>query len=168
MRLSLIVAMSRNGIIGRDNDMPWHLPDDLQRFKALTMGHPIVMGRRTYESIGRPLPGRRNLVLSRNPRFSAPGVEVHRTLASALESVAVVDEVFVIGGSHLYVAALPMADRLYLTRIHADIEGDTRFPDLADSEWRRVDHEPHAADERHAHDFSFEIWDRVMPEPGRP
>lgn len=159
MRLSLIVAVARNGVIGRDNELPWRLSADLRHFKRLTTGHPIVMGRRTWESIGRPLPGRRNVVLSRDPAFAAEGVEVFRGLEQALEALQGAEEVFVIGGAAIYAMALPRADRVYLTRVEAEVEGDTRFPDLDPAHWRRVAREEHRADERNELPYSFEIWE---------
>lgn len=128
MILSVIVAVAENGVIGRDNTLPWHLPEDLKRFKALTMGHPIVMGRKTFESIGKPLPGRQNIVVSRNPAYAPAGVTVAGDLKSALAAAEASDEVFVIGGAALFEEALNRADRVYLTKIHRSYEGDVHFP----------------------------------------
>lgn len=130
MRLSLIVAMAANRVIGRDGRMPWHLPGDLARFKRLTMGYPLIMGRRTYESIGRPLPGRKTLVLSRHPDYQPPGCLVFPTLQAALDEVWDYDEVFVCGGEEVYREALPLAQRIYLTELEREVEGDTLFPEI--------------------------------------
>jgi dihydrofolate reductase len=137
-RLNLIVARARNGVIGRDGTLPWHLSEDLRHFKKTTLGHPIVMGRRTWESIGRPLPDRRSIVLTRNPRWSAPGVERADSLAQARAMCEGAAEVFVIGGAALFAEALPLAQRLFLTEIDADFEGDTFFPPIDRAAWREV------------------------------
>ena len=160
MTLSLIVAMSENGVIGRDGRLPWKLPADMARFKALTMGHPIIMGRKTYESIGRPLPGRRNIVLSSQPGYAPAGVEVVPSLEAALERVRAEDEVFVIGGAAVYRETLPRADRLYLTLVEGDIEGDTFFETPSAASWRLVSEEFRAADRDHAFDLSFNVYER--------
>jgi dihydrofolate reductase len=158
---SLIVARAANGVIGKDNGMPWHLPADLAHFKRTTMGRPVIMGRRTWESIGRPLPGRRNVVVTRNAGFAAPGAEVVASLEAAWRTVADADEVFVIGGGQLYAEALPGADRVYVTEIGETIEGDTRFPDLVPSEWRETVLGEQAPDERNAHPLRFRLLERV-------
>jgi len=141
-RISLIVAMARNRVIGRDGALPWHLPEDLRHFRELTMGKPIVMGRLTHESIGRPLPGRDNIVVSRNREWSVPGCEVVGSLDAALERAALLagadGEVMIIGGARIYAAALPRAERIYLTRVEDDIDGDTRFPELDTGVWQAV------------------------------
>lgn len=159
-RLVLVAAVAENSVIGRDGGLPWHLPADLRHFKRLTMGRPVVMGRRTWEEVGRPLPGRRNVVLTRRPGFVAEGAEVHDSLEAALEALEEAEEVHVIGGAGLYALALVRADRLELTRVHAEPDGDTRFPDWDRSAWRRVASEHHPADERHPHAFTFETWER--------
>ena len=159
MRLSCIVAMSENFVIGRDNTLPWYLPADLRRFKALTMGHHLIMGRKTYDSIGRPLPGRTSVVLSRNPEFAADSVIAVDSFSTALERTAGDSEVFVTGGESLYELALPRADRLYLTYVHAEVEGDTYFPDRSLGRWRLVEEEDHPADERHAYPYSFRVYE---------
>jgi len=158
---SLIVARAANGIIGKDNGMPWHLPADLAHFKRTTMGRPVIMGRRTWESIGRPLPGRRNVVVTRNTGFLAPGAEVVGSLEDAWRVLADADEVFVIGGGQLYAETLPGADRVYVTEIGKAIEGDTRFPDLDPSEWRETVLGEHAPDDRNAHPLRFRLLERV-------
>ncbi len=152
--------MADNGVIGRDNGLPWHLPNDLKRFKALTTGHSILMGRHTFESIGRVLPDRRTIVLTRNPEFRAPGAEVAHTLDDALAMTGGEDEVFVVGGAELYRAALARADRIYLTVVHATVEGDIRFPPWNPSRWRLVEFVRHGADDRHAFPHSFRRYDR--------
>jgi len=157
---SLIVAMSRNGVIGRDNGMPWHLPADLAHFKRITLGHPVIMGRRTWESIGRALPGRRNIVVSRTAGFLAPGAEVVATLDGAWEAVAGSDEAFVIGGAQLYAAALATADRIYLTEIDADISGDTTFPPFDRAGWRRSLLGDQPADDHNPFRLSFLLLER--------
>jgi len=129
MKLSLIVAVAKNGVIGKDNQLPWRLPEDLKRFKNITMGHPIVMGRKTFESLGRPLPGRLNIVVSRNPAYRPAGARVVSTLEEAIRTAEGAKEAFVIGGSALFKEALPKADKLYLTRIHRDFDGDVYFPE---------------------------------------
>jgi len=159
--VALLVAMSDDGVIGRDNTLPWHLPRDLQWFKRLTTGHTIIMGRATFQSIGRPLPNRRNIVLSRSPTFQAEGVEVVPTLEAALELTQNDDEVFVVGGAAIYQLALPRAQRMYLTRVHALVEGDVRFPDWRPDEWRLVWEEQHEADDDHAYPFTFQKFDRL-------
>jgi dihydrofolate reductase len=153
--LSLVVAADQRGGIGRDGGLPWHLPEDLKRFRALTMGKPIVMGRRTWESIGRPLPGRRSIVVSRRGGLAIWGAEVAGSLEEALRIAGEVPEVCVIGGSELYRAALPLADVIHLTRVHAEVAADTFLPGLDASEWKVVALEERAADDRHAHPFSF-------------
>ena len=163
--LSLIVAMDRARLIGRDGTLPWHLPNDLKRFRALTLGKPIIMGRRTHLSIGRPLPERRNLVLSRDPAFTAAGCEVVDSLDAALARLARAAEAFVIGGAALYAEALPRAVRLYLTEVDAELEGDVRFPALDPDAWREVAREARPRDERHAYDYCFRVLERVIRVP---
>ncbi len=160
MRLSLIVAVADNGVIGRDNALPWSLPADLAFFKRTTMGAPIVMGRLTFASIGRPLPGRRNIVVSRTAGFVADGTETAVSLDEALALAGDVPEVFVIGGASLYAAALPQASRLYITEVHADVDGDRYFPALDRERWRVVSRESHPADARNAHPMSFVVLER--------
>lgn len=160
MTLAIIAAVAANGVIGRGNDLPWRLPADLRRFKALTMGHAVVLGRRTWESIGRPLPGRRMIVLTRQEDWTAPGVEVAHSLDEALD-LAGGETVFVAGGEAVYRAALPRAEALELTRVHAEVEGDARFPGFDASAWRRVWHEDHPADTWHAWPFTFERYEPV-------
>lgn len=155
MRISLVVAVAENGVIGHGNTLPWHLPADLQRFKSLTLGKPIVMGRKTHESIGRPLPGRTNIIVSRQAGLQFEGCIVVGSLAAAIAAAGQVDEVAVIGGAEIYAQALSSADVIYLTRVHASVIGDTLFPALSADEWHERTVETHAADERHAFAFSF-------------
>ncbi len=149
-----IVAMADNGVIGRGNGLPWHLPDDLKRFKALTMGHALLMGRRTYDSIGRALPGRLNLVLTRNAGWRAPGCEAVRSIDAARARAAGLT-LFVIGGAEVFALSWPIVGRLELTEVHADVEGDTRLAGFDRRRWRETFRQEHAADERHAWPFSF-------------
>jgi dihydrofolate reductase len=158
--VTLIVAAAA-GVIGRDNAMPWHLPADLAHFKLLTWGKPIVMGRKTFQAIGKPLPGRRNVVVTRDADWSAPGVTVAHSLDEALAVCGDAPEVMVIGGAQLYAAALPRADRIHLTEVHAVIEGDTFFPELAPAEWREVARLEHAPDARNPHAMSFLTLERA-------
>lgn len=153
--------MAENRVIGRDNGLPWHLPADLQRFKALTMGHAVIIGRKTFEAIGKVLPGRRWVVLTRDAAWHRSGVETAPGLDRALATLAGEAEVFVAGGGEVYALALPRAERLYVTLIHADVEGDARFPALDASRWRLVEDERHAADERHALPYSFRRYERA-------
>lgn len=156
--IALVAAMGRNGVIGKDGAMPWHLPAELKHFRRVTRGQAVVMGRRTYESIGGPLKGRTNIVLTRDPGFEAPGCEVAHTVEALLE-----DErpLFIIGGAQLYRQFLPHADVMHLTRIHADFDGDTFFPEFDPAEWRLVAAEPHPRDEKNAYDFTIETYQRV-------
>ena len=158
---SLIVARAANGVIGKGNGMPWHLPADLAHFKRTTLGRPVIMGRRTWESIGRPLPGRRNLVVTRNAAYEAAGAEVVDSLEAAWRAVGDADEVFVIGGGQIYADALPGADRIYVTEIGEAIEGDTFFPDLDPDDWRETVLGEHAPDDRNAHRLRFRLLERV-------
>ncbi|MCX7628108.1 MAG: dihydrofolate reductase [Methylophilaceae bacterium] len=163
MILSVIAAVSRNGIIGRDNALPWHLPEDLKRFKALTMGHHIIMGRRTYESLGRLLPGRTTVIVSRSPGYQVPGARVESSLRLAIAACEDDPEVFVIGGAALYREALPIAQRLYLTEIDGDFEGDVRFPDYDRAVWEEKERETHvSAQGLH---FSFVRLEKRAPSP---
>jgi dihydrofolate reductase len=157
---SLIVARARNGAIGRQDGMPWHLPADLAHFKRTTLGHPVIMGRRTWESIGRALPGRRNIVVSRTPGLRAPGAEVVGSLADAWRAVAGADESFVIGGGQLYADALPDADRIYLTDVIGEVDADTYFPALVPGQWRETVLGEHPADERNPWAFRFLLLER--------
>lgn len=153
--LELVVAAARNGVIGRDNGLPWCLPADLAHFKRVTLGHPILMGRRTWDSIGRPLPGRQNIVLTRDPAFRASGATVVHSLAEAQAAAAGAGRLMVIGGADLFRACLGDADVLHLTEVDADLEGDVQFPPWRREDWQEVWREAHPADERHAYGYSF-------------
>lgn len=162
MLLSLIVAAAENGVIGRDNQLIWHLPDDLKQFKRLTTGHPILMGRKTFESIGKPLPNRTSIVITRNPHWQFEGVIVVNTVEEAIEAArrTGTDEAFVIGGAEIYRMMLPTADKIYLTEVKAAYEGDAFFHIPDQSEWREVHRVAHTADEKHAVAFDFVEWVR--------
>ncbi len=154
--ISLIVAMTDDRVIGRDNKLPWHLPEDLARFKRLTMGHPIVMGRKTFESIGKALPGRQNIVVTRNRSWNASGIDIAKSLSEAISKATRKDEVFIIGGASVFQEALPMADRLYLTIVHAVIPGDTFFPPFKlEPTYKIVEQTQHKSDAGEKFTFSF-------------
>ncbi len=153
--ISLIVAMANNRVIGKNNQMPWHLPADLGHFKAVTLGKPIIMGRKTYESIGRPLPGRRNIVISRNHDYKAEGCDIAGSLEEALALVNEAEEIMIIGGGHLYSQAIPLAKRLYLTFIDLDVDGDTQFPEFEYLDLTEVKREKHLKDEKNPYDYQF-------------
>lgn len=165
--LSMIVATADDNVIGKDNDMPWHLPADLAYFKKVTLGKPIIMGRKTYESIGRPLPGRRNIVISRDVNYQADGID---TVTSVEQAIALVDgsdgregveEIMVIGGGAIYKHCLPAAQRLYITHIKAKIDGDTQFPNYDDDSWNKVASEVRASDEKNAYVLDFSVYEKV-------
>jgi len=165
MKVSLIVAVSQNNVIGRDNQLPWHLPEDLKYFKAVTMGKPLLMGRKTFESIGRPLPGRTNIVITRDSAWTADGVEVATDIDAALAAgkkackASGSDEIMVIGGDQIYRVFLPFADRLYLTRVEAEVEGDAFFPEVDLSDWEQVAET--IPEKIHSHPYRFLVLDRV-------
>jgi dihydrofolate reductase len=159
MKISIIVAMSTNRVIGLNNALPWRLSADLKRFKSLTMGHCLVMGRKTFESIGRPLPGRTIIVLTHQRDYAPEGVLVAHALDDAL-TMATGDEVVITGGAHIYQQALPLADRLYLTLIHAAFEGDAYFPFFDESDWQLVSEEHHAPSEAFSYAYSFLVYNR--------
>ncbi|OGA13429.1 MAG: hypothetical protein A3G25_19095 [Betaproteobacteria bacterium RIFCSPLOWO2_12_FULL_63_13] len=160
MTVTIIAALSRNRVIGRANRLPWHISDDLKRFKKLTLGHAVIMGRRTYESIGRPLPGRDNIVVTRSPDFSAPGCRVVHSFEAALAEVSGAGEVFVIGGAQIYASALPLADRLQLTEVDAEIDGDAYFPDFDCRPWREVSRESRSSQDPLAPSYDFVTYER--------
>lgn len=157
--VSAIVAAAENNAIGKDNQLLWHLPNDLRFFKRTTTGHTVIMGRKTYESVGKPLPNRRNIIVTRQAGYTADGAEVVHSLAAALESCAGEEEVFVVGGAEIYQQALPIVNRIYLTRVHAALPGDSFFPQLDRQSWRRVSADRHPADDRHAYSYTFEIYE---------
>jgi dihydrofolate reductase len=161
MKISIVVAMAANRVIGKDNQLPWHLPADLKYFKKTTMGKPILMGRKTYESIGRPLPGRTNIVITRDKNYDAPGCVVVHSINGAMQAAAQQDEVMVIGGAELYRQILPRTDSIYLTRINEDFEGDTLFLELDSSEWQEVERLDCDADDKNPYTYSFIKLDRV-------
>ena len=159
--ISLIVAAAENNVIGRDGGMPWHLRADLARFKSLTMGKPVVMGRRTFESIGKPLPGRRNIVVTSRAGFVAPGCEVVGSIDDALAAAGDAGEIMVIGGADLYRQVLPRADRIYLTRVHVECDGDVRFPELDPDQWCAAGEATHEADDTNDYGFTTMTLDRI-------
>ncbi|EPJ48023.1 MAG: dihydrofolate reductase [Osedax symbiont Rs2] len=167
MKLAMIVAQSKNRVIGKDNDLPWKLPNDLQYFKSVTMGRPIIMGRNTYESIGRALPGRTNIVITSNIDYSAQGIEVVHSLEQAVElaqSICLTDEVaeaMIIGGAQIYQQALPMADTLYITEVDAQIEGDAFFPVLDYSQFNERQRQDYASDDSNPYAYSFVVYDKL-------
>jgi dihydrofolate reductase len=161
MKLSIIVAMDQKGVIGINNTLPWRLSADLKNFKAITMGKPVIMGRKTWESIGKPLPGRDNIIITRNPAYTADGAIVCHSLLEAIARYQASPEVLIIGGHDIFKAALEQADRLYLTEVHADVEGDTWFPVFDRSEWKATEQQDFAADEKNDYPFSFTVLDRL-------
>jgi dihydrofolate reductase len=164
MRISIITAVAENGVIGRGGKLPWHLSADLRRFKQLTMGHTIVMGRRTWESIGRPLPGRHTIVVSRQPNYATGSgdVKVVKSLDAALQAAESSgdDETFVVGGAEMYKEALPQADRLYVTRVLANVEGDTFFPEVLWDDWCLISAEEHDIDSKNDYRAVYQVYDR--------
>jgi len=159
--LSMIVATAADNVIGKDNDMPWHLPADLAYFKKVTLGKPVIMGRKTYESIGRPLPGRRNIVISRDENYQKEGIDTVTSVEQALALVQDVEEIMVIGGGAIYKHCLPAATRLYITHIKASIDGDTRFPDYDDGSWQKVSSEVRDSDEKNVYELDFCVYERI-------
>lgn len=164
MPISIIVAVSENSVIGRDNDLPWHLPADLKHFMNTTRGHPVVMGRKTFESLQQPLTNRPNIVITRDPEYTAEGAFIAHSLDEALAKARQVssddEEIFILGGSEIFRQALPLADRLYLTLVHAQVEGDVYFPQWDESRWKLVDEVHHERDERHEYAMSFRLYTR--------
>lgn len=163
MKISLIAAVAENSVIGKNNDLPWHLPDDMKYFMQTTKGHHCIMGRKNYESIPekfRPLPNRTNIVVTRQEKFQAPGCSVVHTIEEGLKIARTngEPEVFIIGGAEIYNTSLATADLLYITEIKADIEGDTFFPEFNSSQWKEISREHHAADERHKYAFDFVVY----------
>jgi dihydrofolate reductase len=167
IKLSVIVAVAENLVVGKNNALPWHLSEDLQYFKRTTLGKPIVMGRKTFESIGRPLPGRTNIVITGNPEYFAQGIKIVSSLEQALElaqDIALVDdarELMVIGGAAVYAAAIPVADRLYVTEVHAEVEGDAYLPSIEWGNWVESSRERHMAIAPNPYDYSFVVYDRI-------
>ncbi len=167
MDLAIIVAQSKNRVIGVNNDLPWRLPKDLQYFKKVTLGKPIIMGRKTYESIGKPLPGRANIVITSNPDYSVDGVQVVHSLDEAIEVAKIVaasqnqTEVMVIGGAQIYQQALKQANKLYITEVDAEIEGDAHFPTVDYTQYHEIEREDHKSDQSNPYDYSFVCYERV-------
>ena len=159
-RISVIAALAKNGVIGIENRLPWRLPEDLAHFKALTLGHPILMGRKTFESLGRPLPGRTNVVITRNPAYCTAGCLVAASIPAALALCADADEVFFIGGAELYAQAIPLADRLYLTEVDIEATGDAWFPDYDRGAFREISRESHTGAKGDALRFDFVVYER--------
>jgi dihydrofolate reductase len=166
MKMSLLWAMAQNRVIGRNNDLPWHLPEDLKYFKRITLGKPVIMGRKTFDSIGKALPGRTNIVVTRNPQFAAEGVKTVASIEAArdlCESITETDgpkEAMVIGGAEIFRLVLPMADRLYLTEIHAEVEGDTWFPAFDRNDWQEVARDDFQASGSNPYNYSFVVLER--------
>ncbi len=155
MNLSIIVALSENNVVGINNQLPWHLSADLKRVKALTMGHHLIMGRKTFESIGRPLPGRTNVIITRNKDFKAEGCVTVSSLIEALEKAKDDTEAFIFGGGEVFREGLPKVNKIYMTRIHRNFEGDTHFPELKSEEWKEISREDFNADEKNNYNYSF-------------
>lgn len=160
-RISIVVAMAKNRVIGRDNGIPWHLPNELQQFKRITMGHHMIMGRRTWESIRRLLPGRTTVIVTRQLDYTVPGAIVVPSLEAAIAACGDDPDIFVIGGAQLYQAALPVTDRIYLTVVDAEVDGDTRMPEFDISRWRETESQSFPADERHAHPYRVSLLERI-------
>ena len=161
MIISIIAAMGNQRTIGINNSLPWKLPADMQWFRKCTMGKPIIMGRTTFESIGKPLPGRKNVIVSRNPDYQVEGAIVVHSLEQAIDAVQGEEEVMIIGGSNIYSQALAFANRLYLTEIHSDFEADSWFPEFDQAQWQQCSREDHRADEKNLYDYSFVVLERL-------
>ena len=160
MKLAIIVATDEQGLIGKDNDLPWKLSADLQYFRKVTMGKPIIMGRRTHESIGRPLPGRGNIIITSDKTYRAEGCIVTHSMSQAIKACENAQEVMIMGGASLYQQWLPTADKIYLTQVHATLEGDTWFPDWNKEQWHEVSKEAYPADEKNEYPYSFILYER--------
>ncbi len=160
MRISIIAAVSKNGVIGKNNSLPWKLPSDMKKFKELTIGKPVIMGRKTFESIGKPLAGRINIILTRNSDFNAEGVAIVNSPEEALQMVADQDEIMIIGGESVYGQFLPQASRIYLTRVDSDFDGDSFFPPMDLNSWIEVSRETREPDEKNAHRHTFFVYDK--------
>lgn len=161
LKITMIVAAAENNAIGKDNKMLWHLPNDFKYFKKNTIEHSIVMGRKTFESIGKPLPERRNIVVSRDQNWLAEDVDVANSLDEVLTYCRDEREIFIIGGANIYKQMLPQAQKVLLTRVHTKLDGDAYFPTLPAEEWKLTQSEKHEKDEKHAFDYTFEVWERV-------
>ncbi len=163
MQIAIIAALGNNNIIGRDNKLPWHLPADLKHFKEITLGKPIIMGRKTYESIGKTLAGRRNIVVTRDTNWQYADCEIYHSLREVFLAVKECGEVMVIGGAEIYKEVLPLADKMYLTFIHHDFIGDTYFPNWDPNEWQEIDRADYPADEKNSYPYSFVVLQRLSP-----
>lgn len=161
MKISMVVAAAENNAIGKDNKLLWHLPKDLKFFKETTMGYPIVMGRSTFESVGKPLPGRRNIVMTRSAGLSFQGCEMVHSVDEVLQLLRTEPQIMIVGGAEIYRLFMPIADRIYLTRVHTSPDADTFFEAIDKGQWRNLSKEYHPADEKHLYAFTFEIWDRL-------
>jgi len=163
MIISLIVAASENNAIGKDNQLLWNLPNDLKFFKNKTWGMTVLMGRKTFEAVNRPLPGRINIVITTQEGWTAPDVWVAKDLDDALKQAATTNckEIFIIGGGQIYKQSMDIADRIYMTRVHADLDGDTFFPSIDEGKWKLVDHTDFTADNKHAYAYSFQTWEKI-------
>ena len=162
MRIALIVAMAENRVIGRNPQLPWRIPADLRHFKALTLGQPVIMGRKTYDSIGRPQPGRDNIVITADSGYQAEGCQVVHSVEQALEAAGSCEEAMILGGATLYRQTLENADRLYLTLVKAEPEGDTWFPEIELQQWREIERQAHTADESNEYDYDFVVLERAL------
>lgn len=162
MQIALVVAAAENNVIGKNNQLLWRLPNDTKFFKNTTWGLPVIMGRKTFDSLGKPLAGRTNIVITRQPDWQAPGAVVVNSLDEAIKAAAATDakEASVIGGGEIYAQALPLANRIYLTRVHASFEGDTVFPSFSEAEWKLLSNLDFPADDKHAYAYSFQVWGR--------
>jgi dihydrofolate reductase len=163
MTISLVVAASENNAIGKDNQLIWHLPNDLKFFKNTTWGFPVIMGRKSFESVNKPLPGRTNIVITTNPDWKAETVIVVNNLKDAIQKAAETNskQIFIIGGGEIYKQSMDIADSIYITRVHADLEGDTFFPLIDESKWKLTSNQDFEADEKHAYSYSFQIWEKI-------
>jgi len=160
LNISIIVATSKNNVIGVNNQLPWHLPADLKYFKSLTNGHSIIMGRKTYDSIGRPLPNRENIIITRDKNYSSVELVIKHSIEEAIQHCNGQEEVFIIGGSEIYGQSIPLANKLYITEVLHDFEGDTFFPEINEQEWKMISSNKFYSDEKHAFDYSFQVWER--------
>lgn len=162
--ISLLYAMDRNRLIGKNNQLPWHLPQDLAYFKRVTMGHTIVMGRKTFDSIGKPLPGRENIIITRDKHFTSNGCKIIHSIDELLELSRnkMDEEIFVIGGAEIFKEILPYSDRLYVTNIYHEFEGDTYFPSIDENEWKMISKEPGIKDDKNPYDFDFAVYEKII------
>jgi len=165
--ISLIAAASENSVIGKDNKLPWHLPTDMKYFKNITWGMPVIMGRKSFEALGKPLRGRSNIVITRNKNWSADGVKTVQSIDQAINLASQTDakEIYIIGGGEIFQAAIPSADRIYLTLVHENFEGDAFFPEIKQEEWKLTSNRDCDPDEKNAYALSFQVWERKTPSP---